>query len=91
MKGLLKTEIEDDVLVISIGMDALVGLIEGGNLDISQGGEVIISNVGIFKDSFINELMREAEDGTTPIHQMFEDVAGNCLENGELGIDVKET
>ena len=91
MNGLLKSEIKNDVLTMSISIESLIGSIESGALDISYGGEVTITNTEEFKASFKNELMRESEDGTTPVHQMFDDVAGNCIENGERGIDVKET
>ena len=89
MKGLLNVEIENSVLTITISMEALKCSIESGNLDITAGGEVFISDIVEFGQAFKNELRREESDGTTPIHQMFDDVTNIYLENGELGIYIK--
>ena len=90
MEGLLKAEVVDNAITITIGLDALKTSIESGILDISCGGEVRVTDMESFKVSFLNELMSEDSDGATPIHKMFDDVAETCLENGELGIDVNE-
>ena len=88
---MLTVVIKGGVLTISIGIETLITSIEGGDLHISTGGEVFISNIDQFETSFKHELLAEASDGATPIHRMFDDVANNCLENGELGIDIKES
>lgn len=88
MKGLLKAEVVNDVLTITIGLESLKNSIESGILDISCCGEVRVTSMESFQESFLDELMSEDSNGTTPIHKMFDDVAGTCLENGKFGIDV---
>ena len=88
---LLKAEIKDGVLNISIGMEALKTSIESGRLDISCGGEFVIDDLESFGADFVYELVKEEEDGSTPIHLMFDQVALESLENGGSGCEIVES
>lgn len=87
---LLKVETDNSVLTISIGVDALKTSIESGHIDIHTHGEVVVTDTDEFIKEFVRFLTIEAEDGTTPIHKMFDEVALEALENGAEGIVVEE-
>lgn len=87
---LLKIEIVDEVLHISIGMEALKAALESGRLDMSCDGEFVIDDTEAFGVDFVNELKSEEEDGSTPIHLMFDRVALTTMENGGVGCSVVE-
>lgn len=87
---LLKVEIVDGVLNISIGMEALKTSLESGRLDMSCGGEFVINDLEAFGVDFVHELNSEEEDGSTPVHLMLDQVALTNLENGGGGCYIVE-
>ena len=87
---LLKAEIVDGVLNISIGMNALKASLESGRLDMSCGGEFVIDDIEAFGVDFVHELKSEEEDGSTPVHLMFDQVALTNLKNGGAGCNIVE-
>ena len=90
-KQLLKVEIKDGVLNISIGMEALKTSIESGRLDMSCAGEFVIDDLEAFGGGFVDELKSEEEDGSTPLHLLFDQVALAFLENGGAGCDIVDS
>lgn len=46
-----------------------------------------ITNKKIFIKELINTLLTEEEDGTTPIHRMFDNVIIETIDNGSEGIE----
>lgn len=88
MDGLLKVETVKDELVISISLSGLKCSLEAGQLDMLIGGEFKIKDMDAFIKEFKNYLTVENEDGSTPIHLMFDNVAAEMLENTDEGCEV---
>jgi len=86
--GLLKTEVVDGELMISIDLEALKCSLESGRLDILIGGEFKVTNMEVFMAEFRQYLMKEEEDGSTPVHLMFDQVAADMLEDTDEGCEV---
>ncbi len=87
---LLETRIINDKLVISIGLNSLKCSIESGRLDTSTHGEFILTDLDKFMKDFIGELRGEEEDGSTPLHLLFDKIALSTLEKGGRGCEVVE-
>ena len=83
----LEVKIEDGRLLISIGVDTFCHATEYG-MDQYFTGEVKVTDNDVFVQEVAKELSREEEDGTTPIHRMFDKVAAKALENGANGVTV---
>lgn len=46
-----------------------------------------VSDVNAFADAVVYELEREQEDGTTPVHLLFDAAMQNAVEDGCEGVD----
>lgn len=80
----LEAAISDDVLIITIGVSNLVtAVLAGPHLD---GDDPVAVDVDIFAAEILAELLREEEDGTTPIHRMLDAAAVEAIEQGAEGI-----
>jgi len=88
MDGLLKVETVKDDLIITISKSGLKCSLESGQLDMLIGGEFKITDMNTFLNEFKNYLTMEREDGSTPIHLMFDNVAAEMLENTDEGCEV---
>jgi hypothetical protein len=74
----LKIEINDSKLVISIGLDILKYALENGD---NWDGK--ITNIKGFAIDMINDhLNNEDEQGTTPVHILFDEAARQAIEQG---------
>ena len=87
---MLKTKVVKDELVISISLDGLKCSLESGRLDMLVGGEFKIIDTNKFISEYLLYMMTEQEDGSTPIHLMFDSVAAEMLENTDEGCEVIE-
>ncbi|AFV81243.1 hypothetical protein F862_gp003 [Vibrio phage vB_VpaS_MAR10] len=85
---LLNVEMDNDRIVMSIGIEAMRMSIESGQADFSVGGAVHIQDTHIFGLEMVDYLKVEAEDGGTPIHRMLDAVALEALDGGAHGIMV---
>ncbi|AVI05111.1 hypothetical protein [Vibrio phage VP06] len=85
-EDLLNVEMDNDRIVMSIGIEAMRMSIESGQADISVGGMVHVDNPDAFGHEMVNYLKAEAEDGGTPVHRMIDSVALEALEHGATGI-----
>lgn len=91
----LKVELVDGALQISIGIGALQFVAEhapGPPLtwyDEELGEYMIypISDSVDFANDVLIELCREQEDGTTPVHVLFDNAMWKAIEEGSLGVD----
>lgn len=82
---ILKTELIDGEIRISIGLEALAFAVEYSP---DWDDDYKIDRRHNFKDfgkSFLKYLEYEEEDGTTPVHRLFDNVALEALEQGEYG------
>lgn len=80
---LLKVEIADGKLNISIGIEALCTSCEYG-VDHS----VEIHNKDLFAEELRDALVAESENGTTFLHTAFDDAAWQMIENGASSVTV---
>ncbi|SDZ95263.1 hypothetical protein [Marinobacterium iners] len=89
MKGQqLKVAVENEVLSISIGVDILCHACETGRMYGLDG--IKITDKELFLKGMVLQLCREEEDGTTPVHEMFDNAVSQMLEDGEEGVDLKD-
>lgn len=90
MKNLpLETRIENEMLSITIGTDMLCHAVEIGRA-CGLGG-IKITDRAVFTQEILNELDRESEDGSTPVHRMLDKAVSRAIENGAQGADYSDT
>ena len=79
--------IEDGNIVIRVPVESLPRVIEGswatGNLDVRYK----IVSLDEFAKDLTSELNREEEDGSTPVHRMFDKAINDAIEAGAFGIE----
>lgn len=85
----LTVVVEDGELRISIGIDTLAYAIE---MNPDQGDEqrFVITDNAEFADGVAAALQEEEEDGTTPVHLLFDAAAQAAIEAGASGIGLEE-
>lgn len=76
----LEINITDDVLTISIGVGTLAFAVQSS--DNQWPEDQYIKDPRLFAKEFSHQLNQEEEDGTTPVHLMFDNVALEALEQG---------
>lgn len=86
----LTVEIKGDELRISIGINTLAYAVQMGG---QWGSDFYVNEPAAFAKSIETELQREEEDGTTPVHRLFDTVAVDAYDgveegNVQLGIDL---
>lgn len=79
---------ENDTITITIGIETLCHAVRIGR-PYGQGG-VKITDQEAFIQNLIYGMQSEQEDGTTPVHSMFDEAVTTMLENGEEGLEVDE-
>lgn len=96
---LLKVEVVDGRLVISIGVDALAFACdhcefnnpfveaedEHDESDFKQLYKVVDPEV--FAQEVVRALKREKEDGTTPVHELLDHAFADAIDDGAEGIE----
>ena len=84
----LEAVIENGELRISIGVDTLCFAVETGR---GYGlGDITITDKQVFIQDILNEINREAEDGSTMVHQMLDKATSDAIENGAQGAEYSE-
>ena len=84
----LEVGVEKNVLSIKIGIETLCHAVSVGR-PYGQGDINIVDQEAFIKGLLL-ELQRESEDGTTPVHSMFDTAVNEMLENGEEGIEIED-
>ena len=94
----LSVKIENEELVIRIGISALAFAVRRGpyidQIVMDQGGDedaVKITDEGVFAQAILESLHDEEEDGSTRVHRMLDDAAEYSIENGCEGIEIRES
>lgn len=82
--------IEDGSIVIRVALSALPTVVEGSWASGALDTRWKLTNIEEFADDLVYELNNEAEDGTTRIHQLFDDAINEALEQGARGIEEHE-
>ncbi|MDE1902140.1 MAG: hypothetical protein KGI37_10965, partial [Alphaproteobacteria bacterium] len=82
--------IEDGAIVIRVPLDALPMVLEGAWAMRKFDTRYKITDADEFAKELTRALNREDEQGTTAIHELFDQAILNCLESGAFGIDEHE-
>lgn len=84
---ILKCGVEGDELVIRIGIDTLVFA-----AGLMPGDEPLptVVNHEQFAHDVVAELNSEEEDGTTPLHVLFDKAMVDTFENGSMAFEEEE-
>lgn len=82
--------IEDGAIVIRVLVNSLQDVIEGtwatGNLDVRYK----LTNPEDFAKDLVLELNDEDEEGTTPIHRLFDKAMSRAIDQGAFGVEEHE-
>jgi hypothetical protein len=76
--------IEGDEIVIRVAIEALPTIVDASPL---APAEFSVTDAVTFAAELVKELNREEEDGTTPIHRMFDVVILEAIEQGADGVE----
>ena len=83
--------IKDGKITISLDVDILDSAIEQlWSCGRYNWPRYKVTDKAAFANEFVAELNREQEDGTTPIHLLFDNAAMKAIENGSLGVEEHE-
>ncbi|MGL4710361.1 MAG: hypothetical protein ACRCWH_19335 [Aeromonas veronii] len=77
---LLFASVGGDCLNISIGINAIAHAVTAGPGGI---GGITVTDADAFSKALVGGLLREEEDGSTPVHRMIDEVAEQLAEDGE--------
>lgn len=83
--------IEKGSLVIRVSLDALPMILEGAWAMNKIDTRYKITDASEFAKELTYALNREDEQGTTPVHELFDDAILHVIEQGGFGIDEHET
>lgn len=82
--------IEDDTIIIRLPIANLGAALEGAWASGHQTGRYKVTDAEAFAKEFVIELNREAEDGTTPIHGLFDKCMYEAIDQGAGGVEEHE-
>ncbi len=85
---MLDINIDNNQLTITISHEGLKCSLESGRLDMLIGGTFKLCDMKTFLSEYKTYLLQEEEDGSTPVHIMFDEVAALMLENTDEGCEV---
>lgn len=84
---MVEAKIEGDEIVIRLDIKALQ-IIASGGWACNALPPLEITDGALFADDLCRALNYEDEQGTTPIHRLFDKGINQAVENGALGCDV---
>jgi hypothetical protein len=90
----LEVSVEDGEIVIRIGVDTLRVAVQScpslERYDADSGNflEPIVLDADLFASEVVTELAREEEDGTTVVHQLFDQAFLDAIGNGANGVQM---
>lgn len=82
-----EAHIEGDAILIRLPLENLQAVAEGGWASGALDMRWQITDPAVFAKELCGELNREEEDGTTPIHRLFDRAIDKAAENGAEGIE----
>lgn len=82
--------IRDGAILICVPMAALPDALEQNPRDDSYA-DCRVTDLGGFARDVVRELNREAEDGTTPIHLLFDAAMAEAIEQGSEHVGLTES
>lgn len=83
--------IEDGSIVIRVALEALPMILEGAWAMNKLDTHYKITDASEFAKELMHALNREDEQGTTPIHELFDGAILHVIEQGGFGIDEEST
>lgn len=90
-KDILTVKVVGNAIVIRLPLSILPVVLEGAPFNEGPDGSCRplyrVSNAALFAEAIAYELDAEKEDGTTPVHLLFDDVMEEAIENGCEGVD----
>lgn len=91
-EDLLKVELVDGRLVMSIGIDFVARLTTSEINDMSGGAysdsQVKLTDATTFADAIVGALLYESDDGSTCVHRMLVKAADEAIEGGCEGVEI---
>ena len=60
------------------------------NPRVDSYSDVVVTDLAEFARDVVRELNREAEDGTTPIHELLDRALAEAVDQGSLGCEFPE-
>lgn len=89
----LDVNIENGILSISIGVDALVEAVQANPHSNFFGlvESMKVTDNDAFAEAILFSLQEEREDGATPVHIMFDRAAEHAIEQGCDGVEEVES
>lgn len=91
MKDSGQAVIEKGSLVIRVSLEALPMVLEGAWAMGKFDTRYKITDASEFAKELMHALNREDEQGTTPVHELFDAAILHVIEQGGFGIDEHET
>lgn len=85
-----KARIFQNKIVIEVAIPALPTIVEGQWAAGYSEVRYVVTDPKEFATWLVAELNRESEDGTTPIHLLFDKCILEAIEQGAFGIDEHE-
>lgn len=90
MNKALKVQIVNGELVISIGISTLCFAIDHApEMWNEKEDKPRITDEAGFARDILEQLTREEEDGTTPVHRMFDAAAARAIEYGSANVELE--
>lgn len=83
-------QIEDGSIIIRVSLENLPGIVEGGWAAGYRDTRWKLTDTEAFARDLVHELNREEEDGTTPIHRLFDKAIDDAVDQGADGIEEHE-
>ena len=91
LAGTAQAYIEGGLLKISVRVehipDIIVEGLEGGHLSLFAETGARVTDVDRFAKDVCNALNHEREDGTTPVHELFDSAFEKAVEDGSIGVE----
>lgn len=83
----LEVKLDNGRLVISVGIGIMAHAIQAAEQSSPWPEDWYIESPRGFAADIVRELLREEEDGTTPVHRMLDKAAESALEAGSLSCE----
>lgn len=82
--------VEDGAIVIRVPLNNLPQILDGGFMCNAYEKRYRVTDAQQLTEEVISELNREDEEGTTPIHRLFDKAISDAIDGGSLGVEEHE-
>lgn len=82
-----KAVVRDGFILIALPIANLGAALEGAWASGHQDGRYRVTDAEVFAKEVVHELNREQEDGTTPIHLLFDKCMYEAIDQGAEGVE----